>query len=98
LLAKHRPEYAERHVESLRPSYLLCKDTLYVCILKGAGRLYLKPVVDTYSPKAFAKFYTAKLAINAADIAYGRVLPFYEAEGLFVEVILTDKGNEYIGS
>lgn len=64
----------------------------------GLQDLLDKPIVDTYSPPAFAKFYTAKLAVTAADIAYDRVLPFYEAEGLFVEVILTDKGNEYVGS
>jgi len=30
LLEKHNPEFAERHVESLYPGYLLCQDTFYV--------------------------------------------------------------------
>lgn len=97
LLEKHNPEYAERHVESLYPGYLLCQDTFYVGTLKGVGRLYLQAVVDTYSSFAFAKLYTAKLAITAADVVYDRVLPFYESEGLRVEAILTDNGREYVG-
>jgi len=57
------------------------------------GRVYLQAVVDTYSCFAFAKLYNAKLAITAADLVYDRVLPFYEAEGLKVEAILTDNGR-----
>src|SRR5450759_2346834 len=66
LLEKHNPEYAERHVESLYPGYLLCQDTFYVGTLKGVGRLYMQAVVDTFSSLAFAKLYTSKIAITAA--------------------------------
>lgn len=97
LLEKLNPEFAERHVETLYPGYLLCQDTFYVGALKGVGRLYLQAVVDTYSSLAFAKIYTAKLAITAADIVYDRVLPFYASEGLAVEAFLTDRGKEYVG-
>jgi transposase InsO family protein len=97
LLEKHNPEYAERHVESYYPGYLLCQDTFYVGTLKGVGRLYLQAVVDTYGSYAFAKLYTAKVPITAADILNDRVLPFYEAEGLTVEAILTDRGTEFKG-
>ena len=97
LLEKHNPEFAERHVESLYPGYLLCQDTFYVGTLKGVGRLYMQAVVDTYSSLAFAKLYTSKIAITAADLIYDRVLPFYESEGLKVEAVLTDNGKEFKG-
>ena len=97
LLEKHNPEFAERHVESLYPGYLLCQDTFYVGTLKGVGRLYMQAVVDTYSSLAFAKLYTSKIAITAADLIYDRVLPFYESEGLKVEAVLTDNGKEFRG-
>jgi transposase InsO family protein len=97
LLEKHNPEFAERHVESLYPGYLLCQDTFYVGTLKGVGRLYMQAVVDTYSSLAFAKLYTSKIAITAADLIYDRVLPFYQSEGLKVEAVLTDNGKEFKG-
>ena len=97
LLEKHNPEYAERHVESFYPGYLLCQDTFYVGTLKGVGRLYLQAVVDTFSSFAFAKLYTAKVPICSADILNERVLPFYEVEGLKIEAILTDRGTEFKG-
>jgi transposase InsO family protein len=97
LLEKHNPEFSERHVESFYPGYLLCQDTFYVGTLKGVGRLYMQAVVDTYSSFAFAKLYTAKVPITAADLLNDRVLPFYEAEGLKIEAILTDRGTEFKG-
>lgn len=97
LLEKHNPEYAERHVQTLYPGYLLCQDTFYVGTLKGVGRLYMQAVVDTYSSLAFAKLYTAKLAVTAADILNDRVLPFFAVEGISVNAVLTDNGKEYKG-
>ena len=97
LLEKHNPEYAERHVETLWPGYLICQDTFYVGTLKGVGRIYLQAVVDTYSSFAFAKLYTAKIAVTAADILNDRVLPFFAGEGIAVNAVLTDNGKEYKG-
>ena len=97
LLEKHNPEFAERHVETFYPGYLLCQDTFYVGTLKGVGRLYMQAVVDTYSSFAFAKLYTAKLAITAADLLNDRVLPFFSREGITVNAVLTDNGKEYKG-
>ena len=97
LLERLNPEFAERHVESLYPGYLLCQDTFYVGTLKGVGRLYMQAAVDTFCSYAFAKLYTAKIAITAADLLNERVLPFYEAEGLAVEAMLTDRGTEFKG-
>ena len=97
LLKKDNPEFAERHVQSKYPGYLLCQDTFYVGRLKGVGRIYLQAVVDTYGSVAFGKLYTSKRQETAADILYDRVLPFYEQHGIRIESILTDNGTEYKG-
>jgi hypothetical protein len=49
--------------------YLLCVGTI-----KGIGRIYQQTFVDTYSSVAFAKFYTEKTAITAADVLNDKVL------------------------
>ena len=54
-------------------------------------------MVDTYGSFAFEKLYTSKLPETAVDVLYDRVMPFYEAQGLRVEHILTDNGREYCG-
>lgn len=95
LLEKHNPELAERHIETLYPGYLLSQDTFPVGTLKGVGRLYMQAVVDTYS--SFAKLYTAKIDITAADIVFDRLLPLFSGEGIVVKVMLTGKGKEYKG-
>lgn len=97
LLEKANPCFKERHVESPYPGYLLCQDTFMVGTLKGVGRVYLQAVVDTYGSFAFGKLYTSKLPETAVDVLYDRVLPFYEAQGLEVENILSDNGREYCG-
>lgn len=97
LLEKANPEFAERHVKSDYPGYLLCQDTFYVGRLKGVGRIYLQAVVDTFGSLAFGKLYTRKRQETAADVLYDRVLPFYEGHGLTIEAILTDNGTEYKG-
>ncbi len=82
LLEKLNPEFAERHVESLYPGYLLCQDTFYVGTLKGVGRIFMQAAVDTFCSYAFAKIYTAKMRHNGGGPHLNeRVLPFYEAEG-----------------
>jgi transposase InsO family protein len=97
LLEKANPEFAERHVKSDYPGYLLCLDTFYVGRLKGVGRIYLQAVVDTFGSVAFGKLYTSKRQETAADVLYDRVLPFYESHGLTIEAILTDNDTEYKG-
>jgi len=97
LLEKANPCFRERHVESAYPGYLLSQDTFMVGTIKGVGRIYLQAVVDTYGSYAFGKLYTSKLPETAADVLYDKVLPFYEAQGLKVEHILTDNGREYCG-
>jgi len=97
LLEKHNPEFAELHLKTLYPGYLLCQDTFYVGTLKGVGRLYLQAAVDTYSSYAFAKIYTSKIASTAADLLNDRVLPFFLKEGITINAMPTDNGKEYKG-
>lgn len=96
-LEKANPCFRERKVESLYPGYLLSQDTFHVGRIKGVGRIWLQAVVDTYGSFAFAKLYTSKLPETAVDVLYDRVLPFYDAQGIEVENILTDNGREYCG-
>ena len=62
------------------------------------GRIYQQTFVDTYSKVAFAKLYTTKTPITAADLLNDKVLPFPVENGLPLLRILTDRGTEYCGS
>lgn len=97
LLERHSVEFRCRHVESSRPGELLNQDTFYWGTLKGVGKVYVQVIVDVFCSLAFAKIYTAKMPVTAADLLYDRVLPFYEALGVTVGAILTDNGREFCG-
>jgi transposase InsO family protein len=97
LLERHSPEFRMRHVETSAPGELLNQDTFYWGQLKGVGKIYVQVVVDAFCSLAFAKMYTSKMPITAADTLYDRVLPFYEALGVAVKTILTDNGREFSG-
>ncbi|MEZ4333443.1 MAG: IS481 family transposase [Myxococcota bacterium] len=84
-------------IETEHPGYLGSQDTFYVGTIKGVGRIYQQTFVDTYSKVVFAKLYTAKTAITAADLLNDRVLPYFEAKGGSVLRILTDRGTEFCG-
>lgn len=90
LLERHSVDFRCRHVEASRPGELLNQDTFYWGTLKGVGKVYVQVVVDTFCSLAFAKVYTSKMPITAADTLYDRVLPFYEAIGVPVQAILTE--------
>jgi transposase InsO family protein len=55
-------------------------------------------VVDTYASVAFAKLYTSKVPVTAADILNDRVVPFFEEENIPILRVLTDRGTEFCGS
>jgi len=84
-------------IETAHPGYLGSQDTVYVGNLKGVGRIYQQTFVDTYSKVAFAKLYTTKTPITAADVLNDKVLPFFEQHQLPMLRILTDRGTEYCG-
>jgi len=94
---KKRDDEACGEIETAHPGYLGSQDTFYVGTLKGVGRVYQQTFVDTYSKVAFAKLYTTKTPITAADILNDRVLPFFESQSLPMLRILTDRGTEYCG-
>lgn len=94
---KKQDDEVSGEVETAHPGYLGSQDTFYVGTLKGVGRVYQQTFVDTYSKVAFAKLYTMKTAITAADVLNDLVLPFFEGEELPMLRILTDRGTEYCG-
>lgn len=93
---KHDDE-ASGEIETHHPGYLGSQDTFYVGTIKGVGRIYQQTFVDTYSKVAFAKLYTTKTPITAADLLNDRVLPFFTENELPLLRILTDRGTEYCG-
>ena len=93
---KHDDE-ACGEIETAHPGYLGSQDTFYVGNLKGVGRIYQQTFVDTYSKVAFAKLYTTKTPITAADILNDKVLPYFKQCELPMLRILTDRGTEYCG-
>ncbi len=88
---------AHGEFDSECPGYCIAQDTFYVGTLKGVGRVYQQTVIDTYAKIGFAKLYTSKTPITAADTLNDRVLPFFDAQGIPVSRVLTDRGTEYCG-
>lgn len=84
-------------IETAHPGYLGSQDTFYVGTFKNIGRVYQQTFVDTYSKVSFAKLYTMKTAITAADLLNDKVLPFFEEQDLPMLRMLTDRGTEYCG-
>lgn len=94
---KQEDDVAHGEIETAHPGYLGSQDTFYVGTIKGVGRIYQQTFVDTYSKVAFAKLYTTKTPITAADLLNDRVLPFFAEHGMGVLRMLTDRGTEYCG-
>jgi len=97
-MAKREHESNPDEIETQHPGYLISQDTFYVGYLKGVGRIYQQTVVDTYSSVAFAKLYTSKVPVTAADILNDLVLPFFEEQKIPILRVLTDRGTEFCGS
>ena len=95
--AKQQRE-AHGEIDTEHPGYLGAQDTYYVGTIKGVGRIYQQTFIDTYTKVAFAKLYTQKNAITAADLLNDHVLPWFEEQQVRLLRILTDRGTEYCGS
>ncbi len=95
---KKQDDEACGEIETAHPGYLGSHDTFYVGTLKGVGRIYQQTFIDTYSKVAFAKLYTTKTPITAADMLNDKVLPFFEQYELPLLRVLTDRGTEYCGT
>jgi transposase InsO family protein len=97
-LERKREEQLESgEIETAHPGYLGSQDTFYVGNMKGVGRIYQQTFVDTYAKVAFAKLYTTKTPIAAADLLNDRVLPFFQEHQVPLLRVLTDRGTEYCG-
>ncbi len=96
--SKRSRESHPDEIETQHPGYLVSQDTFYVGYLKGVGRIYQQTAIDTFSSLGFAKLYTAKIPVTAADLLNDRVLPFFEKEDVPVLRVLTDRGTEYCGA
>ena len=94
---KKQDDEVSGEIETAHPGYLGSQDTFYVGTFKGVGRVYQQTFVDTYSKVAFAKLYTTKTPITAADLLNDKVLPFFAEHDLPMLRILTDRGSEYCG-
>lgn len=92
---ENKEAYGE--IETEHPGYLGAQDTYYVGNLKGVGRIYQQTFIDTYTRVTHVKLYDRKNALVAADLLNDRVLPFFEAQGIPLLRILTDRGTEYCG-
>lgn len=89
---------AHGQIETHHPGYLGSQDTYYVGTIKGIGRIYQQTFIDTYSRISFAKLYTNRTALTAADLLNDQVLPWFDARNVSLLRILTDRGTEYCGA
>jgi transposase InsO family protein len=94
--AKEEKE-AHGEIETYHPGFLFGQDTFYVGYIKGIGKIYQQTGIDTYSNVGFAKVYTEKTAVTAADFLNDKVLPFLDSHNLPLLRVLTDRGTEYCG-
>ena len=97
-LLKKEKENDPDEIKTEHPGYFLAQDTFYVGYIKGIGRIYQQTAMDTYSSVAFAKLYTAKLPVTAADTLNDWVLPFFDDQGVDILRILTDRGTDFCGA
>ncbi len=88
---------AHGEVESPHPGFLVAQDTCYIGYIKGIGKLYQQTGIDTHSNIGFAKVYTEKSSLTAADFLNDRVLPFFDEHSIRTLRMLTDNGTEYCG-
>ena len=94
--AKEEKE-AHGEIDSYHPGFLLGQDTFYVGWIKGIGKIYQQTGIDTYCNVGFAKLYTEKTAVTAADFINDKVLPFFDTHNILLIRVLTDRGTEFCG-
>lgn len=88
---------AHGEVETHHPGYLVAQDTYYVGTIKGVGRIYQQTGIDTFSNVGFAKLYSEKTSLTAADFMNDKMLPFFDEQNIPILRVLTDRGTEYNG-
>jgi len=93
-----RTKTAVGGTEMKHPGYLGVQDTFLVGTFEAIGRVYQQTFLDAYSRVAVVKLYSRRSSLAAADLLNDRVMPFFEAHGLCLLRVLTDRGNEYCGA
>jgi transposase InsO family protein len=88
---------AHGEIETHHPGFLLGQDTYYVGYIKGIGKIYQQTGIDTFSNVGFAKLYSDRTGLTAADFQNDKVLPFFDGHSIRVLRTLTDRGREYCG-
>lgn len=83
--------------KALIQPFSLPRTTCYIGTIKGVGRIYQQTGIDTHSNIGFAKLYTERTVLTAADFLNDKVLPFFDENGMRVLRILTDNVVEYCG-
>ena len=86
---------AHGEIETHHPGFLVAQDTYYVGYIKGVGKIYQQTGIDTFSNVGFAKLYTEKTALTAADFLNDKILPYFDMDHMKVLRMLTDRGTEY---
>ena len=92
--AKEEKE-AHGEIETFHPGFLFGQDTFYVGWIKGIGKIYQQTGIDSFTNVGFAKLYSDKTALTAADFINSKVLPFFDDQGVRLMRTLTDRGSEY---
>ena len=94
---KKEKEEACGEIETYHSGFLFSQDTYYVGTIKGIGKIYQQTGIDTFSNLGFAKVYTKKTSVEAADFLNDKVLPTFDEHRISVLRVLTDRGAEYCG-
>jgi hypothetical protein len=81
-------------IESHHSGYMLSVDILYVCRIKGIGRIYQFSTTDTYSSFGFVNLYKDKTSKSAIDFIL-KTINTFNSMCIIVERILTYHGKKY---
>ncbi|MGH9679522.1 MAG: hypothetical protein ACRD4Y_06200, partial [Candidatus Acidiferrales bacterium] len=102
--ARSAPETREAAPEPPSyPGHSLMQDSFLLCKFNNFGdapalaEIYVEAVLDGFSGLAFAKVYSAKNALTAADLITTRVAPFFSRHGVPIERVITPKTHQYCG-
>jgi len=83
-----------RHVHAPQPGYLMSQDGKLIGRLAGVGKVYVQVGVDCASSYGWARLYTDKTALSAADFLK-HVKHDYQSIAIKLQRVLTDNGKEY---
>ena len=87
-----------RHVQASLPGELVCIDTFYIGKLKGVGKVWQYTACDAATSFGVARLITGNWsARKSAAFLKEAVIPAFGKQGVTVQRVLTDCGNEFRG-